>query len=150
MAPRPRRNLGFTTIELIVVMVVMGILSAVAMPRLTDRSALQERGVQDQLRGMLIHSRRLAVTQGRDVCVLLAPSQASVVYVVANVCAAAQPVADPAGGAAWTVAMPTGVFLGGAAFVRFNPRGQLVPAVDSVINVGSNSITVYRETGFPL
>lgn len=142
---------GFTTIELVVVMIVMGLLAALALPRLTDRVALQERGVQDQLRGMLMHSRRMAVTQSRDVCVLLQPNQARAVYTVANVCSAAVVVADPGGTAGgYVLNMPPGLSLAGAALVRFNSRGQPVPAVNQVINVGTLSLTVNRETGLAL
>ncbi len=141
---------GFTTIELVVVMLVMGLLAALALPRLTDRVALQERGVQDQLRGMLAHSRRLAVTQSRDVCVLLSPNQARAVYTAANACSPALAVADPGGNAGYVIDMPPGVTLAGAALVRFNSRGQPVPAVNQVINVGTLSLTLHRETGLAL
>ena len=141
---------GFTTIELVVVMLVMGLLAALAMPRLTDRSALQERGVQDQLRGMLMHSRRVAVTQSRDVCVLLTPTRARAVYTAANACAPALALADPGGAAAYVIDLPPGLALGGAALVRFNARGQPLPAVNQTITVGTLSLTVNRETGLAL
>ena len=137
-------------IELIVVMLVMGVLAAVAVPRLTDRSAIQERGAQDQLRGMLTHSRKLAVTQQRDVCVLLTPTQASAVYVTAGACSAAAAVAAPGGQGAYVIAAPLGVSFSGATLVRFNPRGQPVPALNQIINVGTLALTVNRETGLTL
>jgi prepilin-type N-terminal cleavage/methylation domain-containing protein len=127
---------GFTTIELIVVMTVLAILSALAMPRLTDRSALQERGARDQLRGLIAHSRKVAMTQQRDVCVLATPSVARAVYAPAGACNAAQPLADPGGEGALRLDMPAGVALGGAT-----------PAADRTLLVGNLAVTVYRETG---
>jgi MSHA pilin protein MshC len=138
---------GFTTVELVVVMVVMGLLAAVAVPRLTSRTVLQERGVQDQLRGLLRSSRQLAVTQGRDVCVLLTPDRARAVYTAAGACASAMPVAGTGGEAELALTLPPGVVLGGAPLVRFNARGQLVPAADRTVTVGSLALTVSRETG---
>lgn len=135
-------------VELVMVMLLMSVLAAVAVPRLTQRSVLQERGVQDQVRGLLRSSRQLAVTQGRDVCVLLTPNRARAVYTVAGACNAASAVAGLGGEAVLAVDLPPGFVLGGAALVRFNTRGQLVPAVNLVISVGSLSLTVNRETRY--
>jgi MSHA pilin protein MshC len=137
---------GFTTIELIVVMLVMALLSALAIPRLTDRSVLQERAARDQIRALLNHSRKVAVTQQRDVCLLTTPTQARAVYTAAGACAPASPLAAPGGGA-YVIDMPVGVVLGGAALVRFNARGQPVPAANQVLLVGVLPLTVNRETG---
>ncbi len=142
---------GFTTIELIVVMIVMAILAAVAVPRLTARTPLQERGARDQLRGMLLYSRQIAVTQQREVCVLATPAQASVVYATTGgACNPALPVSMPGSNAPYVMLMPTGVTLGGAPQVRFNARGQLVPAADQTLLVGTLALTVSRETGVVL
>lgn len=149
MPARPRAA-GFTMIEMIIVMLVAAVLSSLALPRLTDRRALQERGALDQFRAMLIHTRRLAMTQGRDVCVLSNPAQAQAVYVVAGACSAASPVADPGDGSPYRLVAPPGVVIGGGALLRFNPRGQLVPALNQVINVGTLALTVQGETGIPI
>lgn len=141
---------GFTTVELIAVMLVMAVLAAIAIPRLTDRSALQERAARDQVRAMLHHSRKVAMTQQRDTCVLAAPILAQAVYVVGGACAAAVPVADPGGSGAYRIDMPAGVALSGAVQVRFNSRGQLVPATDQTLFVGVLALTVSRETGLAL
>lgn len=137
---------GFTMVELIVVMAVMAILAALAVPLLTEPSALQERGAREQVRGMLRHARQIAMTQQRDVCVLAAPAQARAVYAF-GACAPASPLAAPGGGP-YVVDMPAGVALGGAPLVRFNARGQLVPAIDQVFFVGASALSVSRETGF--
>ena len=75
---------GFTIIELLVVLMVTALLATLAAPRLTDRSALQERGARDQLRTMIAHSRRVAMTQQREVCVLTTPAQVISHPVAAN------------------------------------------------------------------
>lgn len=141
---------GFTTIELVIVLVLTALLATLAVPRLTDRVALQERGARDQLRTMIAHSRRMAMTQQREVCVLTTPVQARAVYANAGGCLGASPLRDPAGNVAYRIDMPPGVVLGGAALLHFNARGQPVPAADQTLTVGTLAITVYRETGLAL
>lgn len=141
---------GFTTIELLVVLVVTALLATLAVPRLTDRSALQERGARDQLRTLIAHSRRVAMTQERNVCVMVAATQARAVYANAGGCLPASPLRDPGGSGAYQLDMPPGIALGGAALLRFNSRGQPVPALDQTVTVGTLAITVFRETGFAL
>jgi MSHA pilin protein MshC len=138
---------GFTVVELVVVLMLIGLLAALAAPRLTDRSALQERGVQDQLRGLLRSARQVAVTQEREVCVLLAAAQARAVYGVGGGCPLTNPVSGHGGEATLALQLPPQLAMGGATLVRFNARGQPVPATDQVITVGSLSLTVSRETG---
>jgi prepilin-type N-terminal cleavage/methylation domain-containing protein len=138
---------GYTLVELIVVMLIMAILGAVALPRLTDRTALHERGFRDQLKTMLDHGRKLAMVQQRDVCVLIGPAQAQSVYTAAGACSVAAPVAEPSGQAPFVVPVPAGVVPGGAALVRFNLRGQPVPNANLNISVGSLTLSVSRETG---
>ncbi len=144
---RQRRCSGYTMVELIVAMTLIGTLAAVAIPRLTDRSAPQERGLQDEMRALLRHSRKVAVSQQRDVCVLLTPAQASAVYTNAVGCNPAAPVSTPGNTDPYVVRVPAGVVLGGAALVRFNAVGQPVPNLNHVINVGAMALTVSRETG---
>ena len=137
-------------VELIVVMLIMGILAAVALPRVTNRTAFDERGFQDQVVTMLRHGRTLAVAQQRDVCVLLIPPTVSMVYAGAAACipsaAGAQPV-EPGTSTQFVINVPQGVALGGTAQVRFNPQGRPVPNVNQVITVGAQALTVSRETG---
>lgn len=134
-------------VELVVVMVVMGVLSAVAAPALMQRSALTERAVTDRLKSLLRQSRGLAIAQQRALCVLVAPPQARVVYAPAGACNPALPVADPLGAGALVVDLPPGVVLGGALQVRFNSRGQPVPAASVSFSVGAQTLMVHLETG---
>ena len=58
--------------------------------------------------------------------------------------------ADPGDGSPYVLNAPPNVAIGGGALIRFNPRGQLVPAVNQAINIGTLSLTVQGETGIPI
>lgn len=148
-APAPgRRGRGFTMLELIVVMLIASGLATVALPRLADRSALQERGAREQLRGLLHTARQTAVAQGRDLCVLLAGTQARLVHTAGAACNPGLPVLGRDGAGALAVTMPAGVSLSGPAALRFGSRGQLLAAGDVAIGVGSLGVVVRRDTGW--
>ena len=148
MTRRRARPRGFTMVELVMVLVVMGVLAAVALPRLTDRRALQERGFLDQVRSVLQHSRKIATVQRRGTCVLLTAAAVSAYYDNGAGCnAASVPLATPGSTDPFTIAVPNGVVLGGVAQVRFAATGQPNPDIDHIVTVGGNTYTVSRETG---
>lgn len=145
-------------IELIVVMIVMGILAAMAAPRLVSWQTIDQLGFRDDLRAMLRHAHKLAMTQNRDVCVVLsaAAGTATAVYGAANACNPAQPVDDPSEGQPYTVKAPTGLaltaqtiyFVKGTGVLWPTPAGN--PSVQN-INIGSlpvPTLSVHSETGF--
>ncbi len=70
MLRRPRET-GFTLVELITVMVLVGVLVAVAAPRFFERQSYDTRTFLDQSRFMLRHAQKLAVAQNRPVYVWL-------------------------------------------------------------------------------
>ena len=168
--PRRVAEAGFTMVELVVVMVVVGILAAVAIPRFADRT-LEERGFRDAARAAIQHARRVAVGSRRFVCVNLTAGAAPVGLlalrmdttepetVVAVGCtgaggtAIALPVADRNCAATNEVCAPTGVTLGGSG-VMFDALGRSVTAPNvlaPVVNItitNQAAITVLPETGY--
>lgn len=147
---------GFTIMELLIVIVVMGIVATVALPRLMDRQGEYVLGTRDSLRGMLRLARQLATTKQplQGICVTIAAAQISMVYGTAAGCNGSA-VIDPSTNAGYTFAVPSNVNLAGPAFVRFDSQGRptnltgsAVLAANVAITVGTMGLTVYQQTGF--
>lgn len=60
---------GFTLIELIMVMVLLGILAAYAAPRIFNRNDFDARGMHDMSMAYLRYAQKTAIAQRRTVCV---------------------------------------------------------------------------------
>ncbi|PKM06909.1 MAG: prepilin-type cleavage/methylation domain-containing protein [Gammaproteobacteria bacterium HGW-Gammaproteobacteria-4] len=153
----PRRACaGFTVIELVAVIVVLGIVSAIALPRLTDRSAFQARGFEDEVLAALRHARALAVASGCEVQVSIAgDGYALNQQTGCDAGGFALAVPDPATQApTYAGAAPVGITLNGPTSFVFTTLGEAAiggAVTDVVLNVGGNAnrtITVFGQTGF--
>ena len=65
---------GFTLVELIVTLIVVGILALTVMPRFIGRQVFDTRGAYEAVAGSLRFARQQAVAQRRQVCVDVAAS----------------------------------------------------------------------------
>jgi MSHA pilin protein MshC len=151
--PVPKAPGGFTLTELVVIIVLVGILAAVAVPRLADRSIFESRGFTDQLRSAIQYGQKIAIAQRRNVCVAVTSSAVTVTRAVSagSAVSCTIPVLDPATGAAYLLTAPSGVTLSPATSFAFDALGQKSGAATEVITVAgdmSRSITVERITGY--
>ncbi|MEZ7912410.1 MAG: prepilin-type N-terminal cleavage/methylation domain-containing protein [Propionivibrio sp.] len=149
---RQGRVRGFTLVELVVILIVLGILAVVAIPRFFD-NAFSERGVHDGAKAAIQHARKVAVASRRYVCAAVAAGGVTLSMDVrepdglvdAVNCTAAVNLPVPQQGCpANQVCARPGVVLGGAVGVIFDPLGRPVNGDRSL--AGAATITV---TGQP-
>lgn len=148
-----RTRRGFTLVELIVTMVIVGILAVAVMPRFASTTAFDERGFYDATLAILRYAQKSAVAQRRTVCVTFAANSSITLTIGANFAiGGACPIglAGPTGGTPHSLAPPAGVaFTAVPANFQFLPSGAA--SQDQVINVSgmpANPITVVATTGY--
>jgi len=160
-------------VELIVVMVIMGILSLVAIEHFFDNNTIQAREYADQARTVIRYAQKLAIAQNRAIYVNANAGRFAVC--TASNCAAGTLVVSPAGansgGSATTAAcvsggsyvsswmcegQPSSVSLtvpagrgteaGGAnSFFAFDAMGRPYNAIDNVPAVGSPASSTFTQ-----
>lgn len=142
---------GFTLIELITVMVLIGILAVAALPRFFDQNVFEARGFLDETKSLLRYAQKAAVAQRRTVCVALNAN--GVVLTIAsapgvNACntALALPNSKPRGGvllAAKAAGVPIAAF-------QFRSLGDTNQADDVIVTIANatGKIIVDHTTGY--
>lgn len=151
---------GFTLLELILVMVIAGILAAVAMPRLVGTNSFDSRGFTDQLAATVRFAQKLAIAQRPDpasvpvgrVYVHLTATTATLCYVATIPCPAADLAPGPGGETPYTITAPNGVAIASpVAALGFDAGGRpniAAPLLIGVNGAGAYSVWVEQETGY--
>lgn len=140
---------GFTLVELVMVISILGLLAVVAIPRFQDRSTFDNAGFRDQTMAALRYAQKAAIAQRRTVCVSFSANSVSVM--IASAAGAAtcnmaltgpdgQPFAVTAGGDARFSALPAGI--------TYNSLGKPSAAASIAVEGVSTPIIVERETGY--
>lgn len=142
---------AFTTVELVVVLVVLGVLAAIAVPRLVGRTAFEARGFHDQTAAALRYAQRTAVAARRPVFVAFSPVAGACAVTACYDSACSAPLLAPAGGGALCVRAPSAVtFTASVAAIAFDSLGR--PDQPVSLTIGSagepdRTITVVAATG---
>ncbi|NBW49793.1 MAG: prepilin-type N-terminal cleavage/methylation domain-containing protein [Betaproteobacteria bacterium] len=156
---------GFTLVELVMVIVLLGILSVYAAPRILNSGDFYARGFHDQSMAYLRYAQKTAIAQRRAVCVTLSDSAISLRIANAagsNTCTATSPtgplgtdLAGPAGEGG--LSARSGVaFSSTPISFNFDALGQPVDGstgalaatqILQVVNV-NRSITIEAVTGY--
>jgi MSHA pilin protein MshC len=143
-------TIGFTVVELVVVITIAGIIALVAIPRFMGAGGFQSRGFYDSAKSVVRFAQKTAIAWRRDVFVCVTATRVS----AGTAAGCATPIINPATGAALdTGDAPSGVTLTPAAF-HFDSAGRPIPDVEVTITLISTipgdparQIVVQRETG---
>lgn len=143
---KPER--GFTLVELIGIIAIVGILAAVAAPRFFSANAFQARGYEDGARGFIRYAQKLAIARRGSVYVHVTSSGLTLCVTQATPCGSALP--GPDGTTPFEIALPARVTQSPAAAVLgFDARGR--PSAGLTLTItgeGARVLTVEAETGY--
>jgi MSHA pilin protein MshC len=143
---------GFTIVELIVVIVIVGIIAAVAVPRLVDNRTFASRDFYERSIAVVRHAHKVAVARRATTAPILVCVTATTISAGRGAnCATLLP--NPVGSGNLSFTAPTGVTLSPTGNYSFDGLGQ--PSAAIVINVNSTipgdparQITVATPTGY--
>jgi MSHA pilin protein MshC len=143
-----KRLAGFTLVEMVVVIVIVGILAVAALPRLFDQNDFYARGFYDETLSILRYGQKTAVAQRRLVCASFTATSVTlrVATNFGGVCD--KDLTGPNGGTPFQVSARGSVqFSPLPSSLSFNPDGSASAGAGIQVSGASGVITVIKETG---
>ena len=149
----PDANAGFTVVELVLVIVIVGVLGAIAGPRFFDNATFDERAYYDELVTSLRYAQKVSVASGCRVRVDITATTYSLTQQSpqAGHCDPADasfpvPVRLPTGETMSGVA-PGSVSVDPAITLIYEPLGSTNLAANQLLSVGSRVLTIQADSG---
>jgi len=147
---------GFTLVELITVMVIVGILAVAVLPRFFDKNIFDARGFHDQVISTVRYAQKVAIAKHRFVCVDVASDNIKVTYdstppssahTAITACPGGVDLTSPDGKSTFVITSPSVDVTLGAVNFYFDALGK--PSAGTTITVSSSdTITIEAETGY--
>jgi MSHA pilin protein MshC len=142
------RSRGFTLVELVTVLVLLGIVTAVAAPRFFENQVFSERGYANELAGALRHAQQVALASNCNVRLRITAAgysafQRNNFATCRTASAWSRPVLRP-DGVALNGAPPNGVAATPATF-QFTSAGTVINP--PVVTVGAFTLSVDAASG---
>ena len=135
---------GFTLVELIVVILLIGILSIFAAPKFVNDDSFKARGLADEIVTAIRHAQRLSMTRGENHRVIITTTSYTVEKFVSSV---SSPVRHPDGNATFNKSFPPNIVTS-AATIEFDRIGRPIPNNLIKIELVSFTVQVEEETGY--
>lgn len=150
-----RQAQGFTIVELVAVMVITGIIAAIAAPRFIGVDAFDARGSYGTLTSALRYAQKTAIAQRRNVYVNMNSSTRVVCLGYTSNCSSA--VIDPATQAAYSKTLSSNVSIASSTTpLGFDGLGRPVPNATATFTINNavvpsestRTISVEADTGY--
>lgn len=134
---------GFTLVELVLVLVLVGILAVYAMPKLIGRSSFDSSGMHNGTLAYLRYAQKTAIAQRRTVCVAF--TSVSVALSVAGAagatsCSSGKALAGPDGNAAFSVSGQS--YAATPTSFNFDALGEPLSAANGTVLSSPQSLAV--------
>jgi MSHA pilin protein MshC len=146
---------GFTLTELVVVIVIVGIMALVAIPRFIGVDSFKSRGFSDEAAGVVRYAQKTAIAWRSTVFVCVTATGVT----ASSASGCASPITHPATGGNLAATAPSGVSLPTVEF-RFDGAGRprdsggglsgtiTIPITSAIAGDPARQIVVEAETGY--
>jgi MSHA pilin protein MshC len=139
---------GFTLVELVMAIVIVGILAVFVAPRLFSASIFQARGFADQVQATLRYAQKEAIAQRRFACVSFTSTTVTLWTGTTIPCGTPFPAISGSGNYVVTSPSSSITISPVPASLAFNGLGQPQPNAQTTVVAGGTTITVEAETGY--
>ena len=146
---RRSTTIGFTIVELVVVITIVGIIALVAIPRFTGTGSFESRGFYDEAKSVVRFAQKTAVAWRRPIFVCVASNSIR----ASTVTGCGTPLANPATDGLLIANAPSGVMLSLVPEFSFDGLGRPSAATTIVLTSTiagdpARQIVVEAETGY--